>query len=165
MARAMHGNRQRGVAMVEFAIALPVLLLLLFGIAEFGRMLFQYNSLLQASRDASRYAASEAWNATLGRVELTSALQTQVKNIAVYGVPAPALGASPAVPCLTTGNVTVAAEGTTHVRVSVSFAFRPVLGDRTANDCNVSTAGLPNFFSNPIPLALTLNASVVMRAL
>lgn len=165
MNRAMHGGLQRGVAMVEFAIALPILLLLLFGIAEFGRMLFQYNSLLQASRDATRYAASEAWNSTLGQVELNADLQSRVKNVALYGVPVPQLGATTAVPCLTAGDVAVTAVGTMHVQVRIDFAFRPVLGDRTANDCNVSSSGLPNFFSNPIPLALTLTSTVVMRAL
>ncbi len=50
-------TRQRGLAMVEFAIALPLLLLLLLAIGEMGRLLYQYNSLLQASRDASRFVA------------------------------------------------------------------------------------------------------------
>lgn len=49
--------RQQGLAMVELAIALPLLLLLLLGIGELGRLLWQYNSLLQASRDASRFVA------------------------------------------------------------------------------------------------------------
>ena len=66
MAREKYGKRrQQGVAMVEFAIVLPLLLLLLLGIAELGRLLFQYNSLLQASRDAGRFVAGQAWNRTL----------------------------------------------------------------------------------------------------
>lgn len=144
--------RQHGVAMVEFAIALPLLLLLLFGIAEFGRMLFQYNSLLQASRDAGRYAASEAWNATLGQIELNTALQAQVKNVALYG--APSVAGTPVVPGLTAADVQVSAVGTEHVQVSISYAFQPVLGN-----------SLPNVLGTAIPLNLTLTSTVVMRAL
>lgn len=59
---------QQGVALVEFTLVLPVLLLLLLAFGEFGRMLYQYNVLLQASRDADRFVASQAWNSTLGAV-------------------------------------------------------------------------------------------------
>ena len=76
---------QQGVALVEFTLVLPVLLLLLLSLGELGRMLYQYNVLLQASRDADRFVASQAWNSTLGMVALSSTLQTQTKNVAVYG--------------------------------------------------------------------------------
>ncbi|HJS17114.1 MAG TPA: TadE family protein, partial [Anaerolineales bacterium] len=45
-------------AMVEFAIALPVLLLLLYGILEAGRLLFLYSTVVTASRQAVRYGAT-----------------------------------------------------------------------------------------------------------
>ena len=79
---------QRGLAMVELALTLPLLVLLMLAFAEFGRMLFQYNSLQQASRDAGRYVASQAWNSTLGTLDLNAALVTKTKNVAVYGLPA-----------------------------------------------------------------------------
>ena len=47
----------RAQAMVEFAIALPILMALLVGIFEVGRMLFIYSSVTNASREASRYAS------------------------------------------------------------------------------------------------------------
>jgi Flp pilus assembly protein TadG len=140
--------------MVEFAIALPLLLLLLFGIAEFGRMLFQYNSLLQAGRDAGRYAASEAWNATLGKVDLSGDLQARVKNVAVYGVPLAQPGSTTAVPGLTTSQVQVSALGSDHVQVSITYTFQPVIG-----------AVLPSFTGDSVPLNVALTSSVVMRAL
>lgn len=46
---------QRGVAAVEFAILLPVLLLIVFGITEFGRALYSYNTIAKGTRDAARY--------------------------------------------------------------------------------------------------------------
>src|ERR1044071_4879824 len=52
----------RGQAMVEFAIALPVLLLILYGIMEFGRMVFIYSLVNTASRDAVRYASAYGYS-------------------------------------------------------------------------------------------------------
>lgn len=154
--RLKRAQRQRGVAMVEFAITLPLLLLLLLAIAEFGRMLYQYNSLLQASRDAGRFAAGQAWNATLGTVDLPpgGTLATQTKNVAVYGVPANPNGYPPVVPGLSTANVQVSAQGTEHVRVSISYLFQPVIG-----------SGLPALIGDAIPMNFPLVATTVMRAL
>lgn len=45
-------------AMVEFAIVLPILLLLLYGLLEAGRLLFIYSSTVTASRQAVRYGAT-----------------------------------------------------------------------------------------------------------
>ncbi len=152
-----HPRRQQGLAMVEFTLALPVLLLLLLAFGEFGRMLYQYNVLLQASRDAGRFVASQAWNSTLGEVSLSNALQTQTKNVAVYGVPANT--GSAVLSGVTTGMVQVAAVGTDHVRVTITYTFCPVIG---GGNC---TGSLPGFFGNPIALSIPLVATTVMRAL
>lgn len=45
-------------AMVEFAIALPVTLALLYGILETGRYLFLYSTVVTASRQAVRYGTA-----------------------------------------------------------------------------------------------------------
>ncbi|RLC54637.1 MAG: hypothetical protein DRI80_19030, partial [Chloroflexota bacterium] len=52
--------RIRGQGMVEFALVLPVLLLLLFGLVEFGRIFHAWLTLEYAARQAARYAASGA---------------------------------------------------------------------------------------------------------
>jgi hypothetical protein len=157
----LHGlksrQRQQGLAMVEFTLVLPVLLLLMLAFGEFGRMLYQYNVLLQASRDAGRFVASNAWDSTLGAVSLGSTLLTQTKNVAVYGVPANT--GTAVVSGLTTGNVVVAAVGTDHVRVTITYTFCPVIG---AGNC---TGSLPGFFGNQIALSIPLVATTVMRAL
>lgn len=48
----------RAQALVEFAIALPILLALLVGILEVGRLLFIYTAVTNASREAVRYASA-----------------------------------------------------------------------------------------------------------
>ncbi len=45
----------RGIAAVEFAIVLPFLMLMLFGMIEIGRALFHYHAVTKSVRDATRY--------------------------------------------------------------------------------------------------------------
>lgn len=50
-------NRERGAAAVEFALLLPVLLLILLGILEFGRAFNTQITLTQAAREGVRVMA------------------------------------------------------------------------------------------------------------
>jgi len=49
-------QESRGQALVEFALVLPVVVLLIFGIVDVGRAVFTYNTLSEAARQASRTA-------------------------------------------------------------------------------------------------------------
>ena len=51
-------RKDNGQGMVEFALVLPILLLVMFGIIEFGRLLFTYSMISAASREGARYAAA-----------------------------------------------------------------------------------------------------------
>ncbi len=46
----------RGQALVEFALVLPLFLLLIFGIVDAGRLIFTYNTVANSARDAARVA-------------------------------------------------------------------------------------------------------------
>jgi len=48
---------QKGAAMVEFALIALLFFMILFGIIEFGRALFTYNTLVEATRRGARVAA------------------------------------------------------------------------------------------------------------
>jgi Flp pilus assembly protein TadG len=55
--RARHDVKprdMRGAIVVEFAVLLIPLLLLAFGVAEYGRALYQYNTLVKTVRDSVR---------------------------------------------------------------------------------------------------------------
>lgn len=52
------GKSHRGQGLVEFALVLPVLLLFIVGIMEFGRILFLYTEGSNAAREALRAAAA-----------------------------------------------------------------------------------------------------------
>nr|WP_196483464.1 TadE/TadG family type IV pilus assembly protein [Burkholderia territorii] len=45
----------RGVAAVEFALVLMPMIVLATGVAEFGRAIYQYETLTKATRNATRY--------------------------------------------------------------------------------------------------------------
>lgn len=51
--------QQRGVASVELALLLIPLILLTFGTAEFGRAVYEYNTLAKATRDAARFLSAQ----------------------------------------------------------------------------------------------------------
>jgi len=146
-------SAQRGTAIVEFAIAAPVLLLLMLATAELGRVLSHYNTLTKSIRDGARYAASKAALGSTGIVTVTPQLQSATANLVVTG-DINGTG-SPLLPGLAIGNVTLSDAGNGYVSVSVAYTYQPMLG-----------ATLPTFgLGRPISPAMPLNAAVVMRAL
>ncbi len=54
----MIGNREKGQGLTEFALILPILLLLLLGIIEGGRIIWAYITVQNAAREAARYAVT-----------------------------------------------------------------------------------------------------------
>ena len=55
-------RRTVGQGMLEFALALPILLLLLFGIIEFGRLLQAWMAVQNAARFGLRYLVTGEYN-------------------------------------------------------------------------------------------------------
>jgi len=53
-----HKKRESAQAMVEFALVFPILLLITYGLIEFGRMLFIYSAATGAAREGARYGAT-----------------------------------------------------------------------------------------------------------
>ncbi len=133
-------KRSRGLAAVEFAIALPLLLLLLMAFAELGRGYYHYTTLSKLVRDGARYAA-----------EYGITDSDTVANLVVYGSPA---AGSPLLEGMSPGDVAVEQVGMHHVRVSAAYAYQPLF------------AALPLFWGNgELDTRKTLTSSVTMRAL
>jgi hypothetical protein len=58
LARAFaHARRERGVAVVEFAVLVPVLLLIVLGIGDFGLAMNTYNNETQLANEGARLAS------------------------------------------------------------------------------------------------------------
>jgi Flp pilus assembly protein TadG len=100
-----HFNKeQRGATVAEFAIVASVFFMMIFGIIEFGRLLYTHNALTDAARRGARYAALHHQSTVC------------VKNVTVYGdthidpnTCAPT--GPPLINGLSATNVTVAYEG------------------------------------------------------
>ena len=68
-------TRQKGTAIVEFALILPLLLLLTMITTEFGRAIYQYNTIVKSLRNATRYLSLQTPNTKI----------TEAKNLVVFG--------------------------------------------------------------------------------
>ncbi|WP_235943705.1 TadE/TadG family type IV pilus assembly protein [Uliginosibacterium aquaticum] len=89
---------QGGAMVVEFAILLPVMVLLAVGIMEYGRAVYQYDTLTKSARSAARYLSQHAaGNATAIDI---------ARNLAVCGQ-RDCSGQQPLLPGLTVANVAV----------------------------------------------------------
>jgi Flp pilus assembly protein TadG len=95
--RSRRSTHQKGQALVEFGIAATVFFLILFGILEFGRALWTWNTIVQATRAGARFAV----------VEAPTGDDAPVKKVVVYQDPNAANSSNPVAPGLTTGNVRV----------------------------------------------------------
>jgi len=146
-------KRQRGLAMVEFTIVLPVLLLLMLGVTEVGRALIRYNALTKTVHDGARFAAAYALLGTTGAVNIDAALRTEIRNLIVYGNKAGT--GSPVLGGLQPSQIQVVDLGGDQIRVDVSYPYQPLFG-----------AVLPDFgLGSSINTTFTMQASVSMRAL
>ena len=94
-------RRERGVATIEFALALPMLLVIMLPILEFGRAYYQYNTLAKSVRQAARYLSVRSPNVDVDKA----------RNIVVYGNTAGT--GTPLVPGLSLSNVPTPTYGTT----------------------------------------------------
>jgi Flp pilus assembly protein TadG len=75
----LHNQLRRGQATVEFALILPVFLLILAGSIEFGRTFWSYGLLLQAAQEGARQGA------VLGSATSDTAITTTTQQTAAKG--------------------------------------------------------------------------------
>ncbi len=60
VSRTAGSRRRSGQGLVEFALVLPIFLLILFGVIDLGRYVYLNSTLSQAAREGARVAAVEA---------------------------------------------------------------------------------------------------------
>jgi Flp pilus assembly protein TadG len=136
-------GRQRGAALVELALIIPLLLTLTMITTEFGRAMYQYNLLTKSVRDAVRYLSMQTPGTHI----------TEAQNLIIYG--STVNTGTPLVPDLVAANVaapTWATQGaapvinTVTVRVQ-NYCFRPLFASVfglsfNTEDC-AGAAGIP----------------------
>lgn len=107
---------KKGQELVEYALTLPVLLLLVLGIMEFGLAVFAYNSVANAAREGARVGAVMDGDIEALRVPIEDAVIARTGGL-----------------WLTEGNVsvteTVVTTGTdTAIRVTVNYTHPLITG-------------------------------------
>ena len=117
MKRKRTRNGKRGMAMVEMIFVLPLLLLLVFAIAEFGLMFSRWLTLSNAVREGARTGV--AWRGPTCATTVP-AIKTQVENAVVTYARAGGVPLNPA-DVIVTGDC--GASGT-ELEVSASYFFK-----------------------------------------
>jgi Flp pilus assembly protein TadG len=112
-------SRERGNAILEFALAAPVLLLILAGAFQFGYSFFLYNRLISTVHAGARYASLRTYDSATSTP--SSAFLTEVRNLVVYGDPAG--GDTPVVPALRPEHVRITASMNNSTPVSITVAI------------------------------------------
>jgi hypothetical protein len=108
---------QRGAAAVEFALVLPVLLFLLLGFMELGRLLYTWNSAVEATRVGARTAAivhpTDAAREALRAMNILMGGQLEDANVSVVHLPAGCAQTEPF--------------SCSFVRVELAYTYHPVV--------------------------------------
>ena len=145
-------SRGRGQSLVEFALVLPLLLVLLFGIIEFGLVFKDVLAINQAAREGARAAAVGSTTSTISARVTASATTLNTANITTTrSYRTYTNGAWSSWTTLSdSGDVNAAPSGA-HVKVAVSYPHTLVTG------------GLFSRIADPNSNRLTLNTSTVMR--
>jgi Flp pilus assembly protein TadG len=144
----------RGVATVEAAIVLPLLLLLMLATVEIGRAFVQYTILANSVRNAARHLSGKALLGTTQTIFINAGLLAETRNLAVYGNEAGS--GSPKLPGFSPGQIAVSDAGGNNVLVSVVYPYQPLFG------VQLPTFGVTN---DPISSAFNMSIDVTMRAL
>lgn len=144
-------QNERGLQLVELAIALPVLIVLFAGVAEFGRYFQTYTTLAKGSRVAARFLATASANG------LDDAA---AKNLVVYGNLAGS--GKPIVDGLTTGNVTITRRNGSG---AVTTGFPSTVTIQITNFKHTPVFDLGKLMNSSLSLNVDVKPSVTMRYL
>jgi Flp pilus assembly protein TadG len=117
-------RRQQGQALAEFAIVIPIFLLILFGIFDVGRAVYAYSSVTNAAREGARLAIVNQDTASVGNRAADQATALAVTTTVEFRQPGPNPDAVNNPACSTLGIGCIAV-----VRVSTSWsALTPLIG-------------------------------------
>ncbi|MEA5050182.1 MAG: TadE/TadG family type IV pilus assembly protein [Oscillospiraceae bacterium] len=128
------GRSEKGQAMVEFALVLPLLLLLLCGIIDFGWIFYNNIMVDNAAREAARYSAIHVYDDGAFNSGDTADARTA------------ALASSPILPDTLTATVAVSGDAVTVTVTSPTAVLTgltsTIFGGKTVNLSSTSTMKL-----------------------
>ncbi|AEY01552.1 TadE family protein [Oceanimonas sp. GK1] len=151
-----HAGKQKGLAAVEATLVLPLMLLLMLAIGEFGRALYQYATLTQALRGGA--LSMDRMGTYVDNPITRAEKESAIKNIIVYGNAAGA--GNPVLQGLSKDNVSFsgiyelpADSGNYYSDIGVSYSWQPVFG----SEFNTFVAGT---ISLDFPLSTNMTVRV-----
>lgn len=170
---------ETGAALIEFAIIVPLLLLLVVGISEFGYAFYHLNILNKSVQDGARYFSDskQARNGVINAsIDVSSGNPSvaKTKNLVIYGNTAgtcdplkpcplmPTVGnytPAPTVDCVATNGQIIACSATTqHIIVTATYNHNLMTNDLLSNLMKLVSGGNSSVGSD-----IPLTASSVLR--
>jgi hypothetical protein len=130
-------RRQRGQALVEVAFQIPLMLLLLFGGVEIGRIFYTYHALQKALRGGAGLAARAV---SVNYCDTSDVTLLDIRNFVVYGNLQGE--GTPIVPGLTTDMIQILPERS----IPESTGVSECLCSQDADGCDTAATGrVPDF--------------------
>jgi Flp pilus assembly protein TadG len=138
---ALHRNRRRGSSMIELAIGMPILMMFLFGIVDFGRVFYTAIEVSNAAAAGALYGSYNTSNVndTAGISNAASNEASDIANLSVTSSNICQDTSANTVSCATAGSYQ-------YVKVTASVTFNTL--------CKYPL----------IPLSVQLTKTVMMRA-
>jgi Flp pilus assembly protein TadG len=135
-----HTSNQSGQALPEFALVLPLLLLLLLGMLDFGKAFNYWIDSTQITAEGARYAAVNRKPDPLNLLSLQQQLQGQGDTAELRAGGTDSL-AAPAQVCIEFPNTTFAAGDPVKVKMTFTYHWLPFLGTQISSltDTTVSS--------------------------
>ncbi|MFZ2170079.1 MAG: TadE/TadG family type IV pilus assembly protein [Methylococcaceae bacterium] len=166
--KCLRYNHQAGAALIEFAIIVPLLLLLVVGVSEFAYAFYHLNMLNKSVQDGARYFSDPLQarkGVSIDVIDVNPATNATniatTRNLIIFGKldgTAPTLLCNPlrTPPCdvayYNTPTISVVGAGNNHIQVTAVYNHNFMLGNVLNN---FTALGI----SNPFPLT----ASTVLR--
>ncbi len=147
----LSGRHQQGMAVVELTLVAPLMFLLIFASAEFGRLIYQYNALTNIVRDAGRYLSDQAYIGNTNIPVLTDDAKAETTNLIIAG---DINGQSEMLPGLASAIVNYQLNGEL-VTINVIYNWTPLFADLFFSISDNSAITL-NF---PMQVTYTMRAS------
>lgn len=153
-------KNERGTSLAEFAVVATFFFMLIFGVIEFGRLLYTHNALTDAARRGARYAVlHQAEVAQDGTFRVAKCVRNVVMygetNISAYPACDPPAGQPVLINVIDTANIQVAFDG-------ADLDGNPASPNPYGMNLGTATVSITNYnFNLSIPLihrAITLSA-------
>jgi len=138
---------ERGAELIEFALVVPMLLLVLLGIADFGFMFQRYEVLTNAAREGARVAALPGYGAADVKSRVCSYM---------------AAGGVPATGCPNPSNPVISVTDTT-VAMAVGPALQAKRVQVTYTHSYLFVGGIAGLFSGSFTTSFPITTVAIMR--